>query len=217
MRALVIGHSFIARYQRYLHRQLGPAVSATARPRPTDYKSVFNLDVDVINVSGKGGLKIDQCGVDFIKKTVDDCRPELIILELGTNDLSEPSRVANDVFVQAVIRQLDGLVLQLKGQYRCIKTVVVCQVISRRRLRGGLSVVDFRERQLLFNAALQQLARRDRLYYVFKHDRTLLVNLSRALTNDDIHLTTAEALRLYHFSIRRAIVKGLGHISNIYR
>ena len=86
---------------------------------------------------------------------------------------------------------------------------MLCKVVDRRRLRGGLSHADFELKRQCFNATLHTKAAADRRLVVHRHTRNAIVSLREAISTDSIHVTTGDGFRLYNFSIRSAAVKGL--------
>jgi lysophospholipase L1-like esterase len=212
-RILVVGHSFIARYRRYLNRKAlaGPGIQH-------DFAQEFGLPNECVFVTGQGGLKTDETGKTFILNAVNTVKPALVVLEIGTNDISD-SNVGSSNTNGSIARRVSSSIVEL---CRCLKedlnveTVVFCQVVNRRRFRGDVSPTDFEIRRKAVNKRLQEQARRRPYIYVFNHDRRCIVNLREEVTGDDIHVTTDAAMRLYHFSIRRAITRGLQHTSMVH-
>jgi hypothetical protein len=69
--------------------------------------------------------------------------------------------------------------------------------------------VDFERKLQAFNVELQREARKDPRIYCYKHERSLIVKLDEEISTDNIHVTTPAGMRLYNFSIRSAVIKGL--------
>ena len=202
MRTLIIGHSFVRRYRKYL-RQLAPEdfdipnIGITA-----DFGNHFGLAARrTVNVQGRSGLALNSYGIFYIKDRIARCQPELLVLEIGTNDISHGARP------QEVVHKLDSLFEELVN-YSSVKFIVVNQLVQRRKNRHCSNEV-FERQRLAYNALLQNLAKNHPEHvFVFRHDRSILVNLQPdRITTDEIHITSPEGLQLYHLSMRRAITK----------
>jgi hypothetical protein len=159
-------------------------------------------------VSGKGGLKADQHGFDFLQHNVISLYPDLLVLELGTNDICE---CLSPVQCRTIAKKIVDFCLCLCNS-STVKFVVLCQVVNRRKC-GSADHEHFDENRKIVNAELLNAAKKnaDKLY-AYHHDRSILVNLSEELSRDNIHVTSRDGLRLYGFSVRRAITTGLTHI-----
>lgn len=201
MKTLIIGHSFIDRYRRYLRRfEQYVDVGALA-----DFSAHFGLAPgNTVHIQGRSGLRIDSYGKEYILDRVRRVQPEILIVEIGTNDIVyryDPADIAT----------------QLKLFYRellsntSVNYIVQIQIIERRRAGyrrdDNLDRDQFDENKKILNAILQRFTRVNENVRVFRHDRNLIVKLQQdSISRDDIHVTTQKGLEYYHFSIRRAVV-----------
>ena len=152
-----------------------------------DFSRELGLPHETVAVIGKGGLKLDDYGVNFLLTNVIRIKPELLVIELGTNDLADV--ISDDLhqFVTDRLNRLDAIIKDLCSRFTLVKVILV-QVTKRRRFRGGDT---------------------SGVLHYFQHDRSVLRALHDDLTNDSIHFTSQRALELYHFSLRRAVTTGL--------
>lgn len=194
MRTLVVGHSFVKRFARHLLQ------SSAGRSR--DYARVLGLPREDIYVEGRGGLKIRD--FDFISNAVVRHRPDVVVIEIGTNDICE-ARTSDQVN-----RLADTLVSSAEAFPPHVKSVILCLVVGRRRNRRNTVVSQqFEEWRQQYNQRLRTLVANSQRLKVYKHDRSILVNLRTDITNDEIHITSRRGLELYTFSMRKAIRIGL--------
>ena len=122
-----MGHSFIRR----LSRDLSRGFDSRASPS-------FALENDaVVRLFGVGGRTVPKL-VRFDLHVVSEFRPDVVLLELGTNDLSFTSP-------EVVGSSLDDLVSLLLEEFS-VKVVGVCKVIPR---VGTAS--DFNSKAEIFN------------------------------------------------------------------
>ena len=111
---LILGHSFV--------RRLSSNLRSNFDDRAAEH---FNLLGDaVIHLHGVGGRTVKKLCLDDLG-VVSALTPDVIILEIGTNDL-----VANRP--EVVGSEIDDLV-QLLLQSYCIRVIGVCEVIPRVR------------------------------------------------------------------------------------
>jgi lysophospholipase L1-like esterase len=207
-RVLVIGHSFVRRYRQYLERQISNDRSVYSDAY--DFSAKLGIPRESVTIIGRSGLLCDSQGASFIKTCVRRVSPKLVILEIGTNDLADYFPFTNAELSDHVAQRVKQLCYYLCRRLH-VSTVVLCKVVNRSKLRGGITEEDFKERRHAYNQHLLQHARAHKSVYVFQHDRSTLVNL-KGLSEDHIHVTSTRGLDLYHFSIRRAIVRGLAHM-----
>ena len=200
---LVCGHSFIRRYREYLETSCLYRGRGILREFGRNYN--FREQVNV-HVDGRGGLTANRAGLSYIRDRIFVTTPQVLVLELGTNDLvngANPSELASDL-----IRFIEDITHSTS-----VECVVVCQVVQRYRTRR-ISHDEFDNTRLSYNFQLQQAARNNQRIWTHKHDRSVLVNLN-SVSGDQIHITSGSGLRLYHFSIRKAIIAGLNRLMRI--
>lgn len=111
---LIMGHSFVHCFHSFL------AQGSDRRVR---------LDLNLsrlahVNYHGVGGRTVDKLS-RFVLSVVGRLKPEIVILELGVNDLSP-----NGASPECVGSEMESLVQLLHAQYR-MKFIVVCQTINR--------------------------------------------------------------------------------------
>jgi len=199
----VCGHSFIRRYRDHLinqHRHFGFGAL-------TNFTDCFELDGLQIYISGRGGLCADNAGIQFITQTIEETQPHLLVLELGTNDLT--NRASAD-FVGSQIEELCRHLVRTTS----VLFVVLCQVVRRYQTRD-CPIDDFEDKRLSYNRIIQYAARRYPRLFVHRHHRAILVRLDSNITSDNIHITSPAGMRLYHFSLRKAIIYGLQELRRL--
>lgn len=207
MKILICGHSFISRYRR--EHLINQIPLADRKGRFTDFSHCFGLPGHhQVFVNGRGGLCLDSSGIDFITDNINYVNPELLLLEIGSNDICD-----NNVTVTQLERQLVRVTREIFS-VTGVKYIIICQVVQRRRTRA-CSTFSFEEKRAQLNFLLQQLARKESRVYVYRHDRSILVNLSNRISGDDIHVTTGRGFELYHFSIRRALMVAIRKMENL--
>ena len=127
---LILRHSFVKR----LYRDLLRGFDARASPS-------FGLEKDaIIHVFGVGGRTVPKL-VQFDLSVVSSLQPDVVILEIGTNDLSFSSPETVSSFIV-------DLVDRLCADF-CVRVVGVCKVIPR----AGYSpeVLNFNAKAFLLN------------------------------------------------------------------
>lgn len=207
MRILICGHSFIRRYQDWLHSNWSCAYERSER----EFHRNFGLHPsNRVFIRGFGGLSTDEQGVNYILGQVNRLQPEILLLQVGSNDLADniPARV-----VSQDVRELCDVILNDTS----VKVIVILEIVKRRRFRNS-DITQFESERLCFNGHMQRLARSDHRIYSFRHNRSIIVNLRPGrISRDNIHVTTPEGMRLYHFSIRRAVITGLNRFNTLYQ
>ena len=110
--ALILGHSFVRRLQRDLLNHFDPRADLS-----------FNLEgTAAVNFHGVGGRTVSKIR-DLDLPAVERMAPDVVILEIGTNDLTDKGP-------EVVGSAIDDLVRLLVGSY-AIRVVCVCHVIPR--------------------------------------------------------------------------------------
>ena len=78
---LITSHSFIRQYCAYLnHSQL---------PQYLDLSNCLGLPEEHISIERIGGLKANKKGITYITNHVHGTKPDIVLLELGTNDIAD--------------------------------------------------------------------------------------------------------------------------------
>ena len=123
-KCLVLGHSFVKRLCNDLEEQFDSRT-----------KKDFQLKKLVVRLIGVGGRTIQKLRQhDLI--TVRHFRPDIVILELGTNDLTKCQP-------EVIGSQLEELVRELLNKFS-VRVVGVCKVIPR-------ACEDFNKKAKIFN------------------------------------------------------------------
>ena len=203
MNVLIVGHSFVRRYRDFLNRKHGLQYN---------YNRCLGLPCENIYITGKGGLKADSEGLELITAKTKQVNPNIVIIELGTNDLAieavdEVDQVSHTLHCLFYIcEQLFVLGVQ---------KIILCEIVHRRRLRGNTTQDEFNRKRKNFNSLLHNLPKINPNILIWRHERSKLRNLKYGeITTDQIHVTTDRGLQLYNFSLRAAIVKGLKALHN---
>lgn len=198
MRSLIIGHSFIARYRRHL---ISIDIQ-TDQGSFKDFSSSFGLSPNSpVFLQGRGGigLRDNSTGIEYIRNKVELLQPDVLLVEIGSNDLVDG---VTPIHLATLVRNLCNELLQ----YSTVKFIVLFQVVNRRRTRQ-LAYPEFHQARLSYNSLIQRFARENDRIYTFRHDRSILVSLKpNQISGDNIHVTTRDGFRLYHLSVRRALV-----------
>ena len=195
---LVTGHSFVRRYRDYLNQKFGSQ---------GNYNQSLGLPQENISIFGKGGLKANKDGIEFITTKAKQVKPSVILIELGTNDLAVKA-IDKEKQVNDTLHQLFYLCKQLFDLG--VQKIVLCEIVNRRKLRGNTTQAEFDRKQQYFNQLLNNLNKLNPDIIIWKHERSKIRNLKDGeISSDNIHITTDHGLKLYNFSIRAAVIKGL--------
>ena len=192
---LITGHSFIRRYHNYLnHSQL---------PQYLDLSNCLGLPEEHISIEGKGGLKADKKGITSITNHVRDTEPDIVLLELGTNDIADSAAT----HFMSPQEQVSHLIIQIhiicSELFRYgVKKVIVCEVIEWRRFQGNTTLQEFNIKRDLYNKALQFLSKQNLNIIVWQHQKKIIRDLKEGtISMDNIHITTDNGFHLYNFSL----------------
>ena len=190
---LIMGHSFVHRF----HRSLAKGSERRVR-----------LDLNLsslayINYYGVGGRTVDKLS-KYDLSVVGRLKPEIVILELGSNDLSpgeaRPERVGSEI---------ESLVQLLHAQYG-VKFIVVCQTINNRALCPR-STPSYNDLVALLNRYLSVVLETLPFATFWCHKGLRKPNVP-ILCKDGIHLNHKGQYALYR-SYRGAILCALRSIS----
>ena len=120
---LITGHSFIRRYRDYLnYSQLLQYL---------DLSNCLGLPEEHISIEGIGGLKADKKGITYITNRVRNTEPDIVLLELGTNNIADSAAT----YFMSPQEQVSHLIIQIHiicSELFCygVKKVIVCEVIE---------------------------------------------------------------------------------------
>jgi len=122
---LILGHSFVRR----LRDDLAAHFDARAAPN-------FHLpETGHVSLYGTGGRTVAKLNKYDLPWVVNKYQPDIVILELGTNDLSTlPPEIVGS--------QIDDLAQALRDQYK-VRVVGVCQVLNRNNPQTLAPACDF--------------------------------------------------------------------------
>ena len=182
--ALILGHSFVKR----LHRDLLNSFDLRA-------SLSFDLEKDaVVQLHGVGGRTVNKL-VHFDLSVVANLNPDIVILEIGTNDLSffSPELVGSSI---------DDLVCLLIEKLR-VKVVGVCQVIPR----VGRAVFDFNAKAKILNNYLDVVLSERPQVFCWTHKGFANPTVCPFLP-DGVHVNFLGQYSLYR-SYRGAMMKAL--------
>ena len=189
---LIMGHSFVHRFHKFL-------VQGSERRVSLD----LNLSQSAhIHYYGVGGRTVDKLS-KYDLSVVGRLKPEIVILELGSNDLSR-----SEGRPEQVGSKKESLVQLLHAQYG-VKFIVVCQTINRAlSLR---STPSYNDRVALLNRYLSVVLEMLPFATFWCHKGLRKPNV-QILCKDGIHLNHKGQYALYR-SYRDAILCVLKTIS----
>ena len=160
----------------------------------------FNLvQTATVSFHGIGGLTVPRLARDLRLRFVNEPLPRVIILEIGTNDLSSRSP---EVVIREVLDWVDYL-----QSVESSTVVGVCKIIPWRQRGTGLPLEDLNNGAATFNKMLEAPFDDQQFKFVWEHVE--LQSLSRrVLLPDGVHLNPHGQYCLYR-SYRGAILIGL--------
>ena len=189
---LIMGHSFVHRFHKFLAKGSERRVSLD-----------LNLSRSAhIHYYGFGGRTVDKLS-KYDLSVVDRLKPEIVILELGLNDLS-PSEARPE----QVGSKIESIVQLLHANYG-VKFIVVCQTINRALCL--LSTPSYNDRVPLLNRYLSIVLETLPFATFWCHKRLCEPNVP-ILCKDGIHLNHMGQYAFYR-SYRGAILCALRSIS----
>lgn len=189
-----MGHSFVKRLDSDLQCKFDHRAAVD-----------FNLSLTAnISMYGIGGLTVSRLERKLRSILANKPLPRVVILEIGTNDLSSQSP-------EIVIGEILELVEYMRS-FDSLGAIGFCKVIPRWERDMGLPLEDFNTKATTLNNMLEALFDEDQLVFVWEHSE--LQSLSRrVLLTDGVHLNPHGQYCLYR-SYRGAILKGITLLSN---
>lgn len=192
VKTLILGHSFVSRFKAFLREHQG------------QFSYSLNLSPQqcMVQYAGYPGGMVP--GIRSGKlETVSDFEPQLIVLDLGTNDLCNPANTPDSVAQSLYI--LSKHLIHTMG----VKTIVVMQILHHcrpsRPVRYPVNVEWFNDRVDQTNRLLHVLFSKEGLVF-WKHKGLWEENaLRQAILPDGVHLS-AGGYRKYFKNIRAAVV-----------
>ncbi|CAC5377599.1 unnamed protein product [Mytilus coruscus] len=147
--------------------------------------------------------KNKKCGLDYVKL----CKPEIIVLQIGSNDLCNSTNS-----VQDVARGIIEVAMKLRFCLE-VKKVIICQILHRlspqKRIRYKVDIKWFNKRCDELNSFLSHYFRENRMDNVsfWKHSGFWSERSKQfAFCNDGVHLNINTGYPKYYNSIRAAVV-----------
>lgn len=183
--ALILGHSFVKRLKNDILKQF-------------DARTSFNFDLQsqvAVHMFGIGGRTVDKVRA-YDLPVVAKLEPDIIILELGTNDLTcfRPEVVGSKI-VDLVSYLLETFSVRVIG---------VCLVIPRGKSSTDASM--FNRSVSIFNQYIKVVFEDYTNVFCWSHDS--LMKPESYLLDDDVHLNSYGQYKLYR-SYRGAILKAM--------
>ena len=185
---MLYGHSFVSRLYQFL----------TTRGATFDLPSNYH-----IHLAGFPGLTLDKAKLNT--QPIVQFNPDILILELGTNDLSHPDSIppqlAQDILSFAV-SLFDICDVQL---------IIINQIYFRQTEVARFTRSDFNQCASEYHDTLATLASHNPKVLCHFH-KNLQTNWHQFLNPDGVHLSPSYPLKSamfrYLLSIRDAIIKG---------
>ena len=186
-RVLVFGHSFVRRLKEFVER----------------YSHDLSLDFGVPSINvfwhGIGGRTVRKI-VSFDLHVVESFKPDIVILQLGTNDLTT-------LQATTVGSELEDLVRLLHDNFG-VKIVCVCQTIKRETCGPA-----FRHKVGLLcrylKVVLEPLP-----YAIYWSHRGFWNTRQRIFCADGVHLNNLGHFKLYR-SMRGAVLRAVKHLNEL--
>ena len=183
-RVLILGHSFVRRLSSFL---------SNSASYSSDLALADLANVSLFGVGGRTVAKVEKFDLDHVRIS----KPDIVILELGTNDLTclPPESVGS---------ALKELVHTLK--HNCgVRVVGVCQVIKRSSSPPKMR--DFNSRVLKLHKYLKVVLEPVPFCFYWRHIGFWNPS-SDIYLKDGVHLNTLGLMKLYR-SYRGAVLKSL--------
>ena len=181
---LIMGHSFVRRFELFLSKGIDAMV---------------RWDLNLSRSAQITFLGVGSHTVDKLSKCERRLQPQIVILEIGSNDLSPP-----DAMPKVVGSKIETLVQHLHAECR-VETIVICQTINR--AAGLRDPPSFNDRVALLNQYLSVVLE-TLPFAVFWRHKGLRQPTVRILCRDGVHLNAKGQYALYR-SYRGAILSAI--------
>lgn len=191
---LVLGHSFVWRLAQFAAEAKIPCVSS-------DFHLTGPSSVQFYGIGGRTLTKLRQFDLSLVAQF----EPTILLLEIGSNDLSNPGLEATDLATN-----IFRLAQQLHFSYR-VSHIIVSQILPRRSPPQIFPPYNTKVKQL--NRSLHHLFKATPFATFWLHPR-ILHSSTRILLRDGIHLNFAGNHILYH-SYQKAIMYCLSRHNSI--
>lgn len=179
-RVLILGHSFIRRLKDFIHRN-------------SQLSEDFHIPHVILKWHGIGGRTIRKV-IRYDLRVVREYKPNIVILQLGTNDLTT-------LHATTVGSEIDELVRLLYEKYD-VKLVCVCQTIDRETASPTFAR-SVRTLSQYLRVVLEPLP-----YALYWSHRGFWNTKQQFLCADGVHLNTVGQFKFYR-SLRGAVLKSL--------
>ena len=183
-----MGHAFVRRFELFLSK----GVDARVR---RDLNLSRSAQITFLGVGGRTVDKLSKFDLHLVRRL----QPQIVILEIGSNDLSPP-----DARPEVVGSKIETLVQRLHAACR-VETIVVCQTINR--AAGLRDPPSFNDRVALLNQYLSVVLE-TLPFAVFWRHKGLRQPTVRILCRDGVHLNSKGQYALYR-SYRSAILSAI--------
>lgn len=189
-KALILGHSFVRRFQLFLDQGVDH--------RTVPGLNLSSVDIHFEGIGGRTVSKIFAYDLEYVRAL----QPEIIILEIGSNDLCEVG-----VRPETVGSNVESLVSTLHKVCQAA-FIVVCQTIHRTTLPSHCP--DYNSSVEILNNYLEVVLE-PLSFAEFWHHKGLRQPNVPILRRDGVHLNDHGNYALYH-SYRGAILFAIQHI-----
>ena len=199
VKALYYGHSFVNHYVKWERRN------------PEFVNLGFDQKDLLMFYHGDGGANIDNLLQDHNLEHVERIAPELVVVEVGTND------IANDMFGPSLLElKVETLIKELKD--RRVRFVVINQVLYRGEAAyPDMSEHDRKQAMKLFQCKTvsynMECERRINNIpnCMFKKHQGLWSNIEQCVNKRGVHLNDAGHKKLYN-SLRSGVMRAMKRI-----
>ena len=188
-KVLILGHSFVRRLKNDLHNKFDPRAT-------TSFGLVGTAEVHLHGIGGRTVQKLTSCDLEMVRLLA----PDVVLLEIGTNDLTS-------LAPEVVGSSIEELVLTLKG-FNSVAVVGVCHVIPRGE--ATLNSMTFWERATVLQQYLEVVLDPLDSIFCWRHKVFTRPNQDFYL-RDGVHLNVRGQYLLYR-SYRGAILKALSYL-----
>ena len=193
LKCLLLGHSFVNNFKKFI------------RSNPSEFNFTLNLDPKevMIQFSGSPGANVESLKSSQLS-IVEDFEPELVILDIGTNDLcftnADPIKLASTI---------DNLVDTLIRDYH-VQHVVVIQILHRfhpsRPTRRHIDIKKFNKDVDTCNELLAEKLSGKENCKLWWHKGFWGANRRRMIDSDGVHFSKPIGQRKYYYNLRAILV-----------
>ncbi|VDI10947.1 Hypothetical predicted protein [Mytilus galloprovincialis] len=186
-KVLILGHSFISR--------LTQALTYDPKLSPD-----FNLAQCSVSCYGISGGTVDRLkNNDDLNAHIQQFQPSVIILQIGGNDLCDPSLKAETLACNIV-----DLMSDFQLHYSFVNKIVVCELFTRTQ-PWYITAEQYENKRRIVNQMLPILV--DDKKHFWKHLR-LMNSPLQIFASDGVHLS-ALGMQKYYRSLRLAILHAI--------